>query len=97
MEESMRKAGALIEVPSYIKRFQGKQVAVKLGGNGQSDCVAVAPDVSNMVLCRLTGKPFWDIYIAEGETCWRSLLARRCALTRARQTETGWNCMGRTR
>ena len=27
------------------------------------DCVPVCPDISNMVPCRLTGKPFWDIYV----------------------------------
>ena len=27
------------------------------------DCVPVCPDLSNMVPCRLTGKPFWDIYL----------------------------------
>ncbi len=27
------------------------------------DCVPVAPDFSNMIPCRLTGKPFWDIYL----------------------------------
>ena len=26
------------------------------------DCVPCCPDISNMVPCRLTGKPFWDIY-----------------------------------
>ena len=27
------------------------------------DCVPVAPDFSNMIPCRLTGKPFWDLYL----------------------------------
>lgn len=30
--------------------------------HGQPDRVPVAPDISNMIPCRLTGKPFWDIY-----------------------------------
>ncbi len=30
---------------------------------GRPDCVPVAPDISNMIPCRLTGKPFWDIYL----------------------------------
>lgn len=30
---------------------------------GIPDRVPVAPDISNMVPCRLTGKPFWDIYL----------------------------------
>ena len=31
--------------------------------NGQADMVPVAPDMSNMIPCKLTGKPFWDIYL----------------------------------
>ena len=27
------------------------------------DCVPVAPDFSNMIPARLTGKPFWDLYL----------------------------------
>jgi hypothetical protein len=27
------------------------------------DCVSVTPDLSNMIPARLTGKPFWDIYL----------------------------------
>jgi uroporphyrinogen decarboxylase len=27
------------------------------------DCVPVAPDISNMVPAKLTGKPFWDLYL----------------------------------
>lgn len=29
---------------------------------GMPDRVPVAPDISNMIPCRLTGKPFWEIY-----------------------------------
>ena len=29
----------------------------------QPDSVPVTPDMSNMIPCRLTGKPFWDIYL----------------------------------
>ncbi|MCL5267353.1 MAG: hypothetical protein M1469_04525 [Bacteroidetes bacterium] len=32
---------------------------------GQPDRVPVIPDISNMVPCRLLGKPFWDIYLHE--------------------------------
>ena len=27
------------------------------------DCVPVSPDFSNMIPAKLTGKPFWDIYL----------------------------------
>ena len=33
--------------------------------NRQPDMVPVAPDISNMIPARLTGKPFWDIYLYE--------------------------------
>jgi len=31
--------------------------------NQKPDRVPVTPDISNMIPCRLTGKPFWDIYL----------------------------------
>lgn len=36
--------------------------------------VPVAPDISNMIPCRLTGKPFWDIYYGNDPPLWRSYL-----------------------
>ncbi|MBT9150808.1 MAG: Uroporphyrinogen decarboxylase [candidate division WS2 bacterium] len=33
--------------------------------NEQPDMVPVAPDISNMIPCRLTGKPFWEIYLQD--------------------------------
>ena len=36
------------------------------------DCVPVCPDVSNMVPCRLTGKPFWDIYVYRNPPLWKA-------------------------
>jgi len=38
--------------------------------NGQPDCVPAAPDMSNMIPCRLTGKPFWDIYLYHDPPLW---------------------------
>ncbi|HPD16938.1 MAG TPA: uroporphyrinogen decarboxylase family protein [Planctomycetota bacterium] len=38
--------------------------------NGQPDCVPAAPDMSNMIPCRLTGKPFWDIYLHHDPPLW---------------------------
>ena len=40
--------------------------------NGQPDCVPVAPDTSNMIPCRLTGKPFWDIYLYQDPPLWQA-------------------------
>ena len=38
------------------------------------DCVPVCPDISNMVPCRLTGKPFWDIYVYRDPPLWKAHL-----------------------
>ncbi len=37
---------------------------------GIPDCVPVAPDVSNMIPARLTGKPFWDLYLYNDPPIW---------------------------
>lgn len=42
--------------------------------NGQPDCVPVAPDISNMIPCRLTGKPFWDIYLYQDPPRWMAYI-----------------------
>lgn len=42
--------------------------------NRVPDCVAVAPDISNMVPCRLTGKPFWEIYYFGEPPLWRAYI-----------------------
>ena len=39
------------------------------------DRVPVAPDISNMIPCRLTGKPFWDIYYFNDPPLWKAYLA----------------------
>jgi len=36
------------------------------------DHVPVCPDISNMVPCRLTGKPFWDIYVYRNPPLWKA-------------------------
>lgn len=41
---------------------------------GQPDCVPVAPDISNMIPCRLTGKPFWDIYLFQDPPRWQAYI-----------------------
>jgi len=38
------------------------------------DCVPCCPDISNMVPCRLTGKPFWDIYAFKNPPLWKAHL-----------------------
>ncbi|MGQ9630939.1 MAG: uroporphyrinogen decarboxylase family protein [bacterium] len=46
-------------------------IAIK---KGQPDRVPVTPDISNMIPCRLTGKPFWDIYLYENPPLWRAYI-----------------------
>ena len=36
------------------------------------DCVPASPDISNMIPCRLTGKPFWDIYVHKNPPLWKA-------------------------
>jgi len=43
--------------------------------NEQPDRVPVAPDMSNMIPCRLTGKPFWDIYLYQDPPLWQAYIA----------------------
>lgn len=38
------------------------------------DCVPVAPDVSNMVPARLTGKPFWGLYLYNDPPIWEAYI-----------------------
>lgn len=42
--------------------------------NGTPDRVPVAPDISNMIPARRTGKPFWDIYLAQNPPLWRAYI-----------------------
>ena len=39
-----------------------------------TDRVPVAPDISNMVPARMTGKPFWDIYYRNDPPLWKAYL-----------------------
>ena len=38
------------------------------------DCVPVSPDFSNMIPCRLTGKPFWDLYLYNDPPPWEAYI-----------------------
>ncbi len=41
---------------------------------GIPDCVPVAPDFSNMIPARLTGKPFWDLYLYNDPPIWEAYI-----------------------
>lgn len=43
-------------------------------GGGIPDCVPVAPDFSNMIPARLTGKPFWDLYLYNDPPIWEAYI-----------------------
>jgi len=38
------------------------------------DCVPVAPDFSNMIPARRTGKPFWDLYLYNNPPIWEAYI-----------------------
>lgn len=38
------------------------------------DLVPVTPDTSNMIPCRLTGKPFWEIYLYQNPPLWKAYI-----------------------
>jgi uroporphyrinogen decarboxylase len=38
------------------------------------DCVPACPDISNMVPARLTGKPFWQIYVYQDPPLWKAYI-----------------------
>ncbi len=42
--------------------------------NGTPDRIPVAPDISNMIPCRLTGKDFWDIYLYQDPPLWQAFI-----------------------
>ena len=39
------------------------------------DCVPVCPDFSNMIPAKLTGKPFWDLYLYHDPPIWEAYVA----------------------
>jgi uroporphyrinogen decarboxylase len=51
-------------------KMTSKQRMLTAFRNEQPDMVPVSPDISNMVPCRLTGKPFWDIYLYNDPPLW---------------------------
>ena len=57
--------------------------------NQQPDIVPVSPDVSNMIPAKLTGKPFWDIYLYGDPPLWKAYIE---AVKRYRMD--GWQYAG---
>jgi uroporphyrinogen decarboxylase len=38
----------------------------------EADRVPAAPDISNMIPCRMTGKEFWNVYLLENPPLWKA-------------------------
>ena len=55
MEEAIRKAGVLIEAMSWIQRFRGRYVVVKLGGSTLDDKAAVDSLLTDVVFMATVG------------------------------------------
>ncbi|MEW5944790.1 MAG: uroporphyrinogen decarboxylase family protein [bacterium] len=60
----MTTAGAMTPRERFIAALRG----------GQPDRVPVCPDISNMIPCRLTGKPFWDVYLFQNPPLWKAYI-----------------------
>ena len=47
---------------------------LKVLNGGIPDCVPVAPDFSNMIPAKRTGKPFWDLYLYNDPPIWAAYI-----------------------
>lgn len=57
-----------------VPHMTSKERMLVAMSKGRPDMVPVSPDISNMIPCRLTGKPFWDIYYHGDPPLWRAYL-----------------------
>lgn len=57
-----------------MERMTSRERMLAALRNERPDRIPVAPDISNMIPCRLTGKPFWDIYANEEPPLWRAYI-----------------------
>ncbi len=53
-------------------RMTSKERMLTAFRNEQPDMVPVSPDISNMIPAKLTGKPFWDIYLYGDPPLWKA-------------------------
>lgn len=69
--------GCSISVTFYINevvQMTGKERYKNVLSRRPTDCVPVSPDTSNMIPCRLTGRPFWDIYLYHKIPLWKAYI-----------------------
>lgn len=52
--------------------FRERMICTMKGGT--PDRVPAAPDISNMIPCKLTGKPFWEIYYHNNPPLWEAYI-----------------------
>jgi uroporphyrinogen decarboxylase len=57
-----------------MKEMTARERMIAAMTNQQPDRVPVAPDMSNMIPCRLTGKPFWEVYYFADPPLWRAYI-----------------------
>ncbi len=57
-----------------MKAMSPRERMMTAMANRMPDRVPVAPDISNMIPARRTGKPFWDIYVEERPPLWKAYL-----------------------
>ena len=57
-----------------MSKSTSRERMLKAMRNQQPDRIPAAPDMSNMIPCRLTGKPFWDIYLYQDPPLWRAYM-----------------------
>ena len=57
-----------------FKKMTSKERMLTAFRNQQPDMVPVSPDISNMIPAKLTGKPFWDIYLYGDPPLWKAYI-----------------------
>lgn len=57
-----------------MERMTSRERMLAAIRNEQPDRVPVAPDISNMIPCRLTGKPFWEVYYFNEPPLWQAYI-----------------------
>jgi hypothetical protein len=58
----------------HMSRMTSRERMICAMKGGMPDRVPVAPDISNMIPCKLTGKPFWEIYYYNNPPLWKAYI-----------------------
>jgi hypothetical protein len=56
------------------KKMTSKERMLTAFRNEQPDRVPASPDISNMIPAKLTGKPFWDVYLYGDPPLWKAYI-----------------------